>query len=60
MHYSTDATLDKAINDLLIPSEEGLIHVRVLLELSPAFDTFKHHILLQRLEHLIGIKGQSH
>lgn len=46
-----------SLNDLLIASNKGLISVFVLLDLSATFDTIDHQILLQRLEHLIGIIG---
>ena len=46
----------KVTNDLLIALNKGLVSVLVLLDLNAAFDIIDHHILLQRLEHLIGIK----
>ena len=49
----------KVTNDLLLASDGGLVSVIVLLELSAAFDTITHSILLQRLEHVIGIKGTA-
>ena len=46
-------------NDLLIASDNGLVSVLVLLDICAGFDTIDHNILLQRLEHQIGIKGTA-
>ena len=37
--------------------DEGKLSVLVLLDLSAAFDTIDHDILLHRLQHMFGIQG---
>lgn len=59
VHHSTETALVKITNDLLIASDKGLVSVLVLLDLSAAFDTIDHDILIHRLQNLIGIKGTA-
>ncbi len=47
-------------NDLLLSSDRGcFISLLVLLDLSTAFDTIDHNILLNRLGNSVGISGSA-
>lgn len=55
--HSTESALLRVFNDILLPGDSGDSVVLVLLDLTAAFDTVHHEILIARLEHWVGVKG---
>ena len=56
-HHSTETALVKIVNDLRINSDSKALSILVLLDLSAAFDTIDHDILIERLEKWVGLSG---
>ena len=57
-HHRTETALLKVKNDLLMAMDKGQVRLLVLLDLSSAFDTVEHEILLGPLRLTIGLQGK--
>ena len=56
-YHSTETAVLSVLEGLLTKSDEKLVSILALLDLSAAFDTLDHAILLRRLESTFGISG---
>jgi len=56
-HHSTETAVTKVLSDILTALDTGDIGMLTLLDLSAAFDTVDHNILLRRLAVSYGLGG---
>ena len=55
----SETALLKVTNDILMSMDCQHVTLLVMLDLSAAFDTVDHEILLNRLNSRVGVKGQA-
>ena len=58
--HSTETAITKIHHDIIISLDKGRCTVLASLDLSAAFDTVDHDILLHRLSTYYGIRGEAH
>ena len=57
--HSVETALLKVQSDIMLAMDVGLVVVHVLLDLSAAFHTIDHYILLHRLKYRFGVSGPA-
>ena len=57
--HSTETALLRIKNDIDVALDRKSMVIRVMLDLSSAFDTIEHEVLLTRLEHTFGITDKA-
>ena len=58
-HHSIETALLKVKNDILMNMDTSHVTLLVLLDLSAAFDTVDHDILIHRLQSRLGLRGSA-
>ena len=58
-HYSTETALVKVHNDLVSAVDQGNVGALALLDLSSAFDTVDHRLLLAILQKRFAVKDSA-
>lgn len=56
--YSTETTVCSVVSDLLTMMDDGKCSILILLDLSAAFDTVVHHLLIEDLRS-VGVEGDA-
>lgn len=57
--HRTETPLIRVKNDIVMNMDKGHATLLVLLDLSAAFETVDHTILLRRLQSLLGLRGNA-
>jgi len=55
--HSTETAVTKVVNNLLLAADSGQMSALCLLDLTAAFDTVDHELLISRLERQFGLRG---
>uniref|UniRef100_A0A669AZZ0 Reverse transcriptase domain-containing protein n=1 Tax=Oreochromis niloticus TaxID=8128 RepID=A0A669AZZ0_ORENI len=57
--HSTETALLRVSSDILMQNDAGKCSVLLMLDLTSAFDTVDHYILLERLKYWVGVSGSA-
>jgi hypothetical protein len=58
--HSTETSVLQVLSELLQAVDRGDMGILILLDLTAAFDTVEHEVLLQRLQLTFGVDGTTH